>query len=54
MKLLLIWIQYHRMPKYMGIHRTIAPSHLRIFRRSRGGSGWKFLMDIPMPKYGKE
>lgn len=50
MKLGKLWIQYHRMPKWLpsrsGRYRTTAPSYLRVF--------WdrQFVFDFPVPKYG--
>lgn len=48
MKFLGLNIQYHRMPKYLRGFKTTAPSHIRIFFRG------KFVMDIPVPKYGSQ
>lgn len=42
------WVQYHRMPKYLGERKTVAPSYIRFF------FGSKWLFDIPMFKYGRE
>ena len=41
-------IQYHRTPKYIGSHKTIAASYIRFFWNG------KFLFDIDVPKYGRE
>jgi hypothetical protein len=48
MRFLGLNIQYHRQVKYLGKRKTTAPSYIRVFWRS------KWVLDIPMPKYGQE
>jgi hypothetical protein len=58
-----LWIQEQSTPKYMvigGIRtKTLAPSHLRVFFMTRTirvadrtRKKYRFLCDIPMPKWG--
>ena len=42
-----ITITNHRMPKYIGKHKTTAPSYFRIWL------GGKYLIDIPAPRYNE-